>query len=334
MISIFDKELQRELIDSSTYGANAYLHVTGGEGSRLLHCDFSLPPPELTITQPSGMSYMIAQVGSAQMISFRQKSEPGSLSGRVMLYDDRKRIDFVNYINKKRNLGKESGYFAFPFAFEKPEIRLETPGAVIRADADQIKGACPDWHCVDGFVTVSDGSAEVVWAPRQSPLITIGDINRGQWRERLDISNGTLFAYVFNNYWFTNYKADQEGMLPFVFSITSGTSFTDSEARRFAENARTPMLSAMASAQIAGQAQAAGGGKPGGGGREERAGPGCQTRAFHRRHHNPPARDGWSVRHSEAYTPRHSIQAGPTLQPGRRCDLGTAAQGRSDRSAV
>jgi len=54
--------------------------------------------------------------------------------------------------------------------------------------------------------------------------------------DTLPINNGTIFAYCLNNYWFTNYKAGQDGGFTFRFDMTSGKSFDPQAACVFGES--------------------------------------------------------------------------------------------------
>jgi hypothetical protein len=50
-------------------------------------------------------------------------------------------------------------------------------------------------------------------------MITVGDIFRGRLVPKVKPFDGRLYAYVFNNYWGTNYKASQDGDMVFAFSL-------------------------------------------------------------------------------------------------------------------
>lgn len=240
---IYDNELKRELVDPSLYGLNQYLYVTGGDGSRLLHFDPAGPAPDLKIETTSSPEFTAVEIPGSQVMRIICRAPmAASLIVHVILHDDVKRIDFCTRMQKTANLAKEAGYFVFPFAFASPEMRIEIPGGVIRPDIDQIPAGCRDWYAVQQFLTISDGSAAVAWSPVEAPLVTLQDINRGQWRERLKIENGHIYAYAFNNYWFTNYKASQDGPLTFRFSITSDARIDDARAKRFGESVHSPLV--------------------------------------------------------------------------------------------
>lgn len=65
--------------------------------------------------------------------------------------------------------------------------------------------------------------------PLDTPLVTLGDINRGAWPTEFGQRMGSIFAYAMNNYWHTNYRAAQGGDFHFRFVVTSAPS-TDAAA--------------------------------------------------------------------------------------------------------
>lgn len=54
-----------------------------------------------------------------------------------------------------------------------------------------------------------------------APLATFGDITRGKWPTRFEPASSTVFSYLMNNYWATNYAAAQGGTFHFRYVITS-----------------------------------------------------------------------------------------------------------------
>jgi alpha-mannosidase len=59
----------------------------------------------------------------------------------------------------------------------------------------------------------------MLWSGPDTPLFTLNDVFRGQWRRALE-PDGTLFAYVLHNYWFTNFAASQGGELSFRYRLS------------------------------------------------------------------------------------------------------------------
>jgi hypothetical protein len=175
---------------------------------------------------------------------------------RVRFYRDG-RIEFVNVVRKAQTLAKEAGYFAFPFRFRRPaavEAYTELPYGVLCVEKEQLPGGCREWYTTNSFAALSDGRATAYLAAPHSPLLTFGDIFRGQWRGKLGPFNGRLFAYVFNNYWDTNYKAAQGGELVFAFSLRlRAGAFDPVEATRFGWERLSSMPDPLKAAEETGE---------------------------------------------------------------------------------
>lgn len=230
--SLFDKELKRELVDKSAkYGVNQYVYITGQAQS------------ERDVTAISNVKLSGKKTAQGQVMDITSSAyNTPILMTSVVLYDDVKRIDFNNSIDKTAVYTKEAGYFAFPFAMNKPEFHIDLPDGVVNPATDMLPGACMSWYCAQDYAAVKDEGAAVIWSAIDSPLITLCDINRDTFVSPLPITNGHLYSYAFNNYWFTNYKASQGGHLDFRFSITSTRSFDSAAATRFGQTVRNPML--------------------------------------------------------------------------------------------
>jgi alpha-mannosidase len=80
---------------------------------------------------------------------------------------------------------------------------------------------------------------DVVIVPVDAPLVTLGDVNRGRWPETFEPKSSTIFSYIFNNYWHTNFRAEQGGETIFRYVITTGVQLTPAELSRFGRAAMT-----------------------------------------------------------------------------------------------
>jgi hypothetical protein len=133
-------------------------------------------------------------------------------------------------------------YFAFPFRLKNPEFKIEIPNGTMRPEKDQLKGACRDWYCAQHYVNISDGDHTVIWSSPDVPLVSIQNINTGKWLEKLEIRNGSLFSYVMNNYWYTNYKASQKGCRVRYSITTQGKAIDNFDAIHFSWGYANPFL--------------------------------------------------------------------------------------------
>ena len=240
--SLVDKQLGRELVDrTAPYGLNQYLYVSGGKGTRIE--TGRGPAPDLKISTTADARVRCLRLGTIgrRMIIESSATMTPRLVTEITLWNEVKRIEFVNRVTKKLTYDKEAVYFAFPFAAANPAVRYEAPLAVMRPDKDLLPGACRDWFTVQHFVEVSSKNAAVVWATPDAPLVCFGEINTGKWKRRLDLANGHLYAYVMNNYWFTNYLAGQGGDFVFRFAVTSRLGRDAAAAARFGWAVSNPL---------------------------------------------------------------------------------------------
>jgi len=98
-------------------------------------------------------------------------------------------------------------------------------------------------------VDVSNAETGVSIATLDAPLLELGAItderqnDRGtrSWRERT-APGTTVYAYLFNNYWHTNYKAYQQGPLTYRFVLRPHAGFDALALRRFSDEQDHPLL--------------------------------------------------------------------------------------------
>lgn len=243
--SILDKQLNRELVDSSSsYKFDQYLYVEGGsDDTQIVHMRKSLPYANLKITPSSGgriVGIRIAPFGKILTLESRGVHTP-LVRTEILLYDDEKKIEFVNHITKEPVRAKESAYIAFPVAAPKPSFQYEIQNGWVNPAQDMLKGAGLEWFSAGHWVKASSTNWDVAIAPVDAPLVTLGDINRGRWPDQFTPESSTIFSYVFNNYWHTNYRAEQGGEVTFRYVMTSGPTLSPADLARFGRAAMTPL---------------------------------------------------------------------------------------------
>jgi hypothetical protein len=243
--SLYDKIAQRELVDArARYKLNEYLYVNGGENSLILNHNFGTPPANLTINEPASAEIVEAvktPLGQRIVVEIKSKNTP-KVRSEYLLYENLKRVDIVNAVQKDETRAKEAVYFAFPFAAEKPALDYQIQNGWVRPNEDQLPGACREWFTTQNLVRMRDGGFSIAWSTADAPLVTLTDINRGKWLTDLPITNGHVYSYVMNNYWFTNYRAEQGGSFTFRYSITSAVNATEDDIARFDAETRTPVF--------------------------------------------------------------------------------------------
>jgi hypothetical protein len=224
--SVLDKETGRELVDpDGEYRLGEIVYVSGGEGSYAISSNLrDLPAPKFSyhrqrsarVTQANGPVF-------GELASEATADNFPKITLRVRLYKGLKRLDLRCELDKEQTLAKEAVYIAFPFALDPASggLWLEYPDAITEPLKDQHSSACRDWYAVQRWLAASDGKATVLLSPLDSPLVTLGGMTASTWPTQLSLKRAHVFAYVMNNYWYTNYKASQGGRQVFRFSLTS-----------------------------------------------------------------------------------------------------------------
>jgi hypothetical protein len=141
--------------------------------------------------------------------------------------------------DKKAIREKESIHIAFPFSIKGPVVRIGVDDSLITPEYCQIPGSNKDFYSVQRWLDVSGENSGVTISTPQGALFEIGNIineertNNGtkQWKNS-NASASTIFLYALNNYWHTNYKADQGGYIRFDFTLTFHHRFNLEDARR------------------------------------------------------------------------------------------------------
>ncbi|MFN8630945.1 MAG: hypothetical protein U0838_11710 [Chloroflexota bacterium] len=167
----------------------------------------------------------------------------GSLDARLTVHDaaDRIRLDIT--LDKPPNREPEGVYVAFPFAIREPRFLLETGGAVFEAEREQLPDTCRDWYSVQHAVGIAGVDRGVLWSTAEAPLVQLGAIHTGEWAAHLEAPSGHLFAWLMNNLYFTNFRAEQGGLATFTFWIEPcATGPTADDVRRAGERVAAPLV--------------------------------------------------------------------------------------------
>ena len=114
---------------------------------------------------------------------------------------------------------KESIHLAFPFDLEAGKLFYDGAGTWIDPENDLLPVACRNFFCPQRKVMLQSPKANIAITLKDNPLIEIGEITAElPWLKTL-IPSTRFFAYLMNNYWHTNYKADQSGKVCFRFRM-------------------------------------------------------------------------------------------------------------------
>jgi hypothetical protein len=115
-------------------------------------------------------------------------------------------------------------------------------GGVIETGKDQIKGSSNDWYTVQDFTSIRNEGTQLVFGCAEMPLMQFGAINTGRYTAGAMPQSTNLFSWPMNNYWVTNFNADQRGGHSWSYYITTSTDVSNSFATKFGWGCRIPYL--------------------------------------------------------------------------------------------
>jgi alpha-mannosidase len=244
--SLFDKRRGVELVDLDSRWQ--FGHVTYGEGGALTrgkNDELTPDPSKIRWHLPvcrGGVTEAARGWVYSTIRSIATLRRFPKVQMEITLYEQEPRIDFTYRLDKELTFDKEALYIAFPFAGADPRFRYEVGGGNVRPNEDHLPGACLDWFAVQRWVTVNTDRGGVAWTPVDTPLISLCRPNAGKWLlGELPVTNGTVLAYAMNNYWFTNYKAGQDGSFTFRYSLTADEAMPPEQASQFGESVVSPL---------------------------------------------------------------------------------------------
>ncbi|MGL4852374.1 MAG: glycosyl hydrolase family 38 [Phocaeicola sp.] len=178
------------------------------------------------------------------------ESRGTNFSVEFRIHHEDKLIELCYSIVKKSVIEPEGVYIALPFALENANIYCEVPGGVMQAGADQIKGSSNDWNTHQNFVSVANQQAQIVVGSSEAPLMQFGAINTGRYKAGALPDSPNIYSWVMNNYWVTNFNAEQRGEFVWKYYITSIGNNSHAEATQFGWSQRVAMPTRVLPAQL------------------------------------------------------------------------------------
>jgi alpha-mannosidase len=164
-----------------------------------------------------------------------------SIQAEIRVFDHEKKIEFIEDVNKAAITNREAVYFAFPFAMDRPEFQYEIQTGAVDPAKNMYPGAGHDWFSVQHWVSVQQNGLSATVMPLDTALVTLGDIYRGAWPDHFGTRPGTIYSYAMNNYWSTNYNAEQRGRVRFRYVVTSAPSTDAAALSRMGWEEATPL---------------------------------------------------------------------------------------------
>ncbi|MEA1887042.1 MAG: glycoside hydrolase family 38 C-terminal domain-containing protein [Bacteroidota bacterium] len=209
--SLVDRRKNIELVDNSELpGLNSYFYVEGRS-------------PEIR-HRPSEVKVEVMEEGELLSVIKTEGEAPGcmSITNYYTLVKGIDKVYITTVIDKKKIYDKEGVHLGFPFNIPGGDIHIDLALGVYEPDAGQAEGACKNYFTPERWIDISNQDKGVTYISLDAPLIEIGDISTDAiaygWVSDTPESQ-TIYSYIMNNYWETNYRAGQEGKITFRYVL-------------------------------------------------------------------------------------------------------------------
>lgn len=159
----------------------------------------------------------------------------------IRLYEPEKRVEFHFDLRKLPIPTPEAVYVAFPFNAPGGQMLYEAQGGLVTPGRDQIPGSSSDWQTLQSFLSIRSPDGQIVQGSDQAPLVQLGDFNLGKWQRVTQVEKPYVYSWVMNNYWFTNFRTEQEGEFKWTYYLTSTKDTSRLAATRFGWGSRVPL---------------------------------------------------------------------------------------------
>ena len=227
---------QRELVDTTRGGWNRYRDVKGRDTSR---------------AEDASRSHIEVVDDGPLVATLRITSDaPGarSLVRDVSVHAQSDAVAVVTRLDKSVVRDKEAVHIGFPLNVPRGTVRMEQGLAIVRPDLDQADGANRNLYPVQRWLDASNSEYGVTIVTPDLPLwqlngLTAEAFKQPDGREAWlwhSLPGTELVAYAMNNYWHTNFKADQPGPVTFRVTLVPHGPFSAAAATRLGVMASEP----------------------------------------------------------------------------------------------
>ncbi len=168
-------------------------------------------------------------------------------------------VEITNVVDKLPLLDKDGIHFGFGFNVPQGVTKVDIPWGVMEVEKDQWVQANRNWLTLQRWADVSNSTHGVTWCSLDAPLFEYGDRyanislgwgGQGPWETELKPSS-TLYSWVMNNHWHTNFPLTQDGPVTFRYRMYPHGAYNAVEANRFGLEQAQPLVHVMSAADPA-----------------------------------------------------------------------------------
>lgn len=204
-----------------------------------------------TIVQSTRNENIRVSVGESGPLvsSIRIDSQPHGSNSQIleiMLYQDSSRLDISFLLDRKKIRIKESVHYAFPLNIPNGSLFYDVPFGRVNLSQDMMPGGNRNFISVNRYLELSNDEVQATIVMQDAALVVPYKLNVDPkavgWKNEFPEYNSKIYSYVMNNYWHTNFKADQEGLCQIRYSLWVGAKQDAAFSSKLATQVCQPLL--------------------------------------------------------------------------------------------
>jgi hypothetical protein len=256
--SLVDRRTGQELIASDpVFGFGQYVYDRFATAPRFNHLSSKIEGRQLELLGERAVARHAALIERSSNALWERLTArlaaPGTswLDVTVTLPHGIDRVDLEYRLSKPEEEEKESAYLAFGFGIPPAGLRAEITGGVHEPEAPRVPGSAEHMRAIRHWVRMHDPATSIAWATLEAPLTQIGNIHLPYapfpvTLEDEPAGQTTIYSWLFNNVWDTNFPSSQGGEMTFRYAIAaSDPARGDGPARSLASSITTPLLASV-----------------------------------------------------------------------------------------
>jgi hypothetical protein len=239
MTSLINLAAKRNLADPKVNGGlNAFRWMPGDS-------DNALPDTAVSVSVTESGPLVVELRAASKAAGCR------AVYRSVRLVHDLPWVEITNIVDKLPLIAKDGIHFGFGFDMPGAIIRVDIPWGVIRVDDDQWPAANRNYIAMQRWADISNDKEGITWCSPDAALIESGGMTANQtgtwdgerkpWLKKLEPS-ATIYSWVMNNHWFTNFPLTQDGPVTFRYRILPHGVYDVAAANRFGLEQSQPLV--------------------------------------------------------------------------------------------
>jgi alpha-mannosidase len=160
-------------------------------------------------------------------------------------------VELANIVDKLPLVEKDGIHFGFGFDIPQATTRMDIPWGIVRVEKDQWTVANRNWLTMQRWLDISNESEGITWCSLDAPLAETGAMTANQtgtwngerkpWLKKTE-PGSSVYSWVMNNHWFTNFPLTQDGPVIFRYRILPHSGYDPAIANHFGLEQSQPLI--------------------------------------------------------------------------------------------